>query len=79
MRDWVHSVPLDEVALVAILRVIDAWENAGINPKYHQQMKDNMAVEWPTLFATLSELTEIVDKEAARKRIAELAGQFLDD
>lgn len=75
---WIPPAELSDVAIVAVLRVIDAWEDAGINPSYHYRGKADLAIEWPTLYHTLNDLVEVIDKEAARKRIAELADQFLD-
>lgn len=37
--------------------VIDAWLIEGPHPKVHQQAKDQLAREWPTLYRALEALT----------------------
>lgn len=62
---------------MAVLEVTFAWERykrefARPNPR-------DQSPQGTALYNALEDLLLVIDQEAARKRIAELAGQFLDD
>jgi len=45
-----------------IERLIRAWNDAGPFPKYHQEAKRNLRIEWPAL----AEAIDAIDREADR-------------
>lgn len=39
-----------------IAEISEAWNNPGKNPAYHQKMKDELLIKWPSLYYSLKKL-----------------------
>lgn len=57
----------------SVQRVIDAWNDPGGNPQYHNAAKAQLRIAWPTLGQALDALvapaTEVGDMEDLRRKI----------
>ena len=52
--------------MMPILKVLNAWNVEGINPRYHRELKWRLRTEWPRLYDALEELAA----DEKRKAIA---------
>ena len=43
----------------AMLRVFNAWNDQGINPTYHERMRNQLRREWPVLAKALDALNPV--------------------
>lgn len=74
------SVPeLDEQSLLAVLRVIDAWDVPGPSVSAHNDARSWVYNNWPTLYWAMINMVDRVDQEASKRRIRRLVQEFGKD
>ena len=42
--------------MTPIIKVLNAWNVEGVNPRHHREMKWRLRNDWPRLYAALEEL-----------------------
>lgn len=48
-----------------ITRIVEAWEDAGSHPNYHEECKSDLKEKWPTLYYALLNLVAEQTKKSA--------------
>ena len=50
-----------------VQQIVDAWNNPGVNPRYHADMKAKLKKEWPTLAYAVEALARTHGRSTPRK------------